>query len=55
MAAARLLGYNAGHLLDPNMMKLLLGTDRSVPRDVKRATLALVFTVRACVLPYFSH
>ncbi|KAI3438582.1 hypothetical protein D9Q98_001007 [Chlorella vulgaris] len=45
MAAARLLGYNAGHLLDPNMMKLLLGTDRSVPRDVKRATLALVFTV----------
>ena len=45
MAAARLLEHNACQLLDPRLMSLLLGPDRSIPRTVKRAALGLVFTV----------
>lgn len=48
MSAARLVEHDAGHLLDPLLMSSLLKLECSMPRDVKRAGLALFFTVSIC-------
>jgi hypothetical protein len=45
VAAARMLQHDACQLLDARMICVLLGTECSMPREVKLTALALVFTV----------